>query len=106
MNFHVHLLDVRFNMIDQSWHLLTSDINGLHSLCQLLLLYPVSNNIAKEEMAIRAKLLEHVAQRVLDRIFNEISMVEEAEVSVAKINPPIGGNVGEVVIKLSEIRKN
>jgi len=33
-------------------------------------------------------------------------MVQEAEVSVAKINPPIGGNVGEVVIILSETRKN
>lgn len=63
------------------------------------------NKIAKEEMAIRSKLLEHVAQRILDRIFSEILMVEEAEVSVAKINPPIGGNVGEVIIVLSEIRK-
>jgi len=64
------------------------------------------NKIAKEEMAIRSKLLEQVAQRIIDRIFNEIPMVMEAEVSVAKINPPIGGNVGEVVIILSEERKS
>ena len=64
------------------------------------------NKIAKEEMAIRSKLLEQVAQRIIDRIFTEIPMVQEAEVSVAKINPPIGGNVGEVVIILSEERKN
>ncbi len=63
------------------------------------------NTIAKEEMAIRSKLLEQVAQRILDRIFVEIPMVKEAEVSVAKINPPIGGNVGEVVIILSQVRK-
>ena len=64
------------------------------------------NKIAKEEMAIRAKLLEHVAQRIIDRIFNEIPMVKKSKVSVAKINPPIGGNVGEVVIVLTKTRKN
>ena len=64
------------------------------------------NKIAKEEMAIRSKLLEQVAQRIMDRVFDEIPMVMEAEVSVAKINPPIGGNVGEVVIILSDVRKS
>ncbi|AZJ32951.1 MULTISPECIES: dihydroneopterin aldolase [Tenacibaculum] len=63
------------------------------------------NKIVKEEMAIRSKLLEHVAQRILSRIFKEIQLVDEAEVSVAKINPPIGGNVAEVAIVLSEVRK-
>ena len=63
------------------------------------------NHIVKQEMAIRSKLLEEVAKRILDRIFNEISMVKKARVSVAKINPPIGGNVEEVVIILSKKRK-
>jgi dihydroneopterin aldolase len=62
------------------------------------------NLIVKEEMAIRSKLLEEVAQRILDRIFIEISMVKKAKVSVAKINPPIGGNVEEVVIILTKKR--
>ena len=62
------------------------------------------NRIVKEEMAIRSKLLEEVAQRILDRIFKEISRVKKAKVSVAKINPPIGGNVEEVVIILTEKR--
>ncbi|CAL2079902.1 dihydroneopterin aldolase [Tenacibaculum sp. 190524A02b] len=64
------------------------------------------NKIVKEEMAIRSKLLEHVAKRIIDRIFDEIPMVDEAEVSVAKINPPIGGNVQEVVIILKDVRKS
>ena len=62
------------------------------------------NLIVKEEMAIRSKLLEEVAQRILDRIFKEISREKKAKVSVAKINPPIGGNVEEVVIILTEKR--
>lgn len=68
--------------------------------------YVYLNNIAKEEMAIRSKLLETVAQRIIDRIFKEISMVEYAKVSVAKLNPPIGGNVQEVAIILEKKRKN
>jgi len=63
------------------------------------------NQIAKEEMAIRSELLEHVAKRILDRIFKELLLVKKATVSVAKINPPIGGNVKEVVIVLTKKRK-
>ena len=58
------------------------------------------NQIVKQEMAIRSKLLEHVAKRILDRVFDELSMVKKAKVSVAKMNPPIGGNVENVIIIL------
>ncbi|WP_435413949.1 dihydroneopterin aldolase [Polaribacter aestuariivivens] len=62
------------------------------------------NHIVKEEMAIRSELLEQVAQRILDRFFREIRMIRRATVSVSKINPPIGGNVEEVVIILTKKR--
>lgn len=61
--------------------------------------------IVKEEMAIRSKLLEHVAKRILDRILIELKMVKKVTISVAKMNPPIGGNVEEVAIILSKKRK-
>ena len=63
------------------------------------------NHIVKQEMAIRSKLLEEVAQRILNRFFNELPMIQKAKVAVAKINPPIGGNVEEVVIILTKKRK-
>ena len=62
------------------------------------------NHIVKEEMAIRSKLLEEVAQRILNRFFKEIKMLRKATVSVAKINPPIGGNVEEVAVILTKKR--
>ncbi len=62
------------------------------------------NKIVKEEMAIRSKLLEHVAKRILNRIFNEIEIAENAVVEVSKINPPIGGNVEMVTIEMSQNR--
>lgn len=62
------------------------------------------NRIVKEEMAVRSKLLEEVAQRILNRFFKELKMIKKAKVAVAKINPPIGGNVEEVVIVLTKKR--
>ena len=62
------------------------------------------NRIVKEENAIRSKLLENVASRIIERIFNELPMVKEVEVAVSKLNPPIGGNVAMVTIELSKKR--
>ena len=55
-------------------------------------------------MAIRSKLLEEVAQRILDRFFKELRMIKKATVSVPKINPPIGGDVEEVLVILKKKR--
>lgn len=62
------------------------------------------NLIVKEEMAIRAKLLEEVVNRILNRIFDEIPMVQKATVKVSKINPPIGGNVAAVSVEMNKKR--
>lgn len=56
------------------------------------------NKIVMEEMAIRSELLEHVAQRILKRTLNELTMVTQVTVEVSKLNPPIGGDVQEVTI--------
>ena len=63
------------------------------------------NKIVMEEMAIRSKLLEHVAKRIVDRIFREIPMVMNVVVGVSKVNPPIGGDVEVVTIEIEENRK-
>ncbi len=67
--------------------------------------YVLLNKIIKEEMAIPSKLLETVAKRILNRIFNEDKLVKKATVSVSKINPPIGGDVEYVTIKMTDRRK-
>lgn len=68
--------------------------------------YVYINKIVKEEMAIRAKLLENVAKRIIKCIFNEIKLVDKVKVSVSKINPPIGGNVALVSVVLKKSRKD
>ena len=66
--------------------------------------YVLLNKIVKEEMAIRSKLLETVAERILDRVLKEILIVQKVTVDVSKINPPIGGNVQMVTVRRSKSR--
>jgi len=68
--------------------------------------YVYLNKIVKDEMKIRAKLLEHVGFRIMKRIFLEIKLVDKAKVSISKINPPIGGNVSLVSVVLKKSRKD
>lgn len=62
------------------------------------------NTIVKEEMSLPSKLLEHVGQRILDRLFLDLELVDGAEVAVSKINPPIGGDVANVTVILQKKR--
>ena len=66
--------------------------------------YVLLNRIVVEEMAIRSNLLEHVADRIIKRIFNESQSVTRARVQVSKLNPPIGGDVEAVTIEIEEYR--
>lgn len=68
--------------------------------------YVFLNKVIREEMLKPSHLLETVAKRILDRVFTEDKLVEKATVSVSKINPPIGGDVEMVTIKMTESRKN
>ena len=67
--------------------------------------YVFLNAVVREEMAKPSKLLETVAKRILNRFFNEEKLISKATVSVSKINPPIGGDVNMVTIKMSQKRK-
>lgn len=62
------------------------------------------NKIVVEEMAIRSKLLEHVAKRIVVRVFDELPMVSRILLEVSKINPPIGADVQQVTIVMEEYR--
>ncbi len=54
----------------------------------------------KEEMAIPSDLLEHVAQRIIDRIKSEFQEAQKVTVKVSKMNPPMGGQIGKVSVAL------
>lgn len=62
--------------------------------------YVAANRIVQEEMAIRSKLIEHVAARILQRLQSEFESLLSAEVVVTKINPPMGGQVDCVSVSV------
>lgn len=60
--------------------------------------YVSVNRIVTEQMAVRSKLLEHVAKRIIDQLSTHHPEIISMEVSVAKLSPPINGNVERVVV--------
>ena len=58
--------------------------------------------IAKREMLTRSKLLEAVVKRIIDRSFEEISVLNKISVTVSKLNPPINADVEAVSVTMEE----
>jgi dihydroneopterin aldolase len=66
--------------------------------------YVLLNKIVKEQMSKPSKLLESVAKRILDAVFINDNMVVFCSVDIAKICPPINGDVESVSVKLAQKR--
>ncbi|MGB0316343.1 MAG: dihydroneopterin aldolase [Flavobacteriaceae bacterium] len=68
--------------------------------------YEALHALAKEEMSKREKLLETVVFRLAKKILKQHREVSTAIVKVAKLNPPIGGNVEEVAVEIELSRSS
>lgn len=62
--------------------------------------YETLYHICQAEFREPAKLLETVAQRILDRINRQFDNVEGAKVKVRKMNPPLAGPVDEASVEV------
>lgn len=62
--------------------------------------YVVVKEIVYREMAIRSKLIEHVALRIVNALKKEIISIEQAKVRVTKYNAPMGGQVESVSVEI------
>ena len=58
-------------------------------------------NLIREEMNLPSNLLEHVAQRILTKIIKYYKEIKYLEISLSKLNPPIGGKCKTAKITLS-----
>jgi len=67
--------------------------------------YVQVHRIVKEQMQIRAKLIEVVAQRIIDQLLQELPLIKEVSVTVRKMTPPIMGNVESVAVTLTDSQK-
>ncbi len=66
--------------------------------------YSTVYETVKNEMIINSKLLEHVGRRILNAVKAEFPEIESAKVKVAKMNPPINGQVERVSVSLKLLR--
>ena len=66
--------------------------------------YEILYRIVLTEMAEPARLLEHLAQRILDRVLAQFGHVGAVEVSVSKFNPPLGGICERARVTLRRVR--
>jgi len=55
----------------------------------------------KQEMEIPSKLLEHVCQRIVNRLFHEFETIEVIEIKLVKRNPPMNGQTESAGVIMS-----
>ena len=63
--------------------------------------YQTAYLVVKKEMETTSNLLEHIATRILDALYNELTGIRKATVKVSKLNPVMGGRIGRVSVELT-----
>lgn len=54
----------------------------------------------KEEMAIPSQLIEHVANRITQRLFKDFPTIEQIALKLSKRNPPMGADIDATTIEV------
>ena len=57
--------------------------------------------IVQKQLKGSSYLLEHIANKILDALFDRYPNLEKASVKVSKLNPPVGGECKRASVKLS-----
>lgn len=65
--------------------------------------YAEAYEVVSEQMAVPSRLIEHVAGRIAKALLSRFALASSVEVSVVKLNPPIGAHCdgAEVRIKMT-----
>ena len=58
----------------------------------------------KEEMETPSKLLEHVCQRIAQRIFTDFPTIEAIDIRLNKENPPMGACAEHIGVEVHYVR--
>jgi len=56
--------------------------------------------VVKQEMSIPSKLLEHVCGRIMKRLFQDFPAIEEVNIKLSKLNPPMGADIDSAGIEI------
>ena len=66
--------------------------------------YVQISDIISKEMRVPSKLIEHVAARVVSKIFTEFSQIETVGIIIKKPNPPMNSYADSVEYRLEKTR--
>tara|TARA_B100000809_G_C15003922_1_gene482525 strand:- start:663 stop:1019 length:357 start_codon:yes stop_codon:yes gene_type:complete len=64
--------------------------------------YCLLNSILHEEMEKPSRLMEHVIQRILERIESHTFKMDKVFISMTKLNPAFGGNCGASIVEIEK----
>ncbi len=68
--------------------------------------YQQAYQIIKNEMRrTKSNLLENIGKRILDALYAEMDGIKKATIRIRKLNPPMGGPIKSVGIKMSRKKK-
>lgn len=62
--------------------------------------YAALYDVLKREMVQPSRLLEHIAGRIGQAVFDSFPQVETADVMLTKLNPPMGADSGGATVEL------
>ncbi|MFO7256662.1 MAG: dihydroneopterin aldolase [Bacteroidota bacterium] len=65
--------------------------------------YETLYRIVKDQMAQPSRLIETVAERIVNQVMEELPSVIQVELTISKLHPPIGGECARA--KVSIVRK-
>ncbi|MEA2042180.1 MAG: dihydroneopterin aldolase [Bacteroidota bacterium] len=62
--------------------------------------YQAAYKIVKKQMKKKSNLLENIANRIIDALYQEFDEVNQIKIKVSKMNPPMGGKIKKVSVTL------
>ena len=68
--------------------------------------YAEAYAIAKREMDIPSRLLEHVAARIVQALFNVYPLLEAIDLKLTKVTPPMGADCDGAGVELNVEREH
>lgn len=66
--------------------------------------YETLFRMVKDEMEKPSRLLETVAEKIVDDVLKALPAVKSVELKISKLNPPIGGKCKKATVSLSKVR--
>jgi dihydroneopterin aldolase len=66
--------------------------------------YEVLYRIVKDEMEKPSRLIETVAEKIVNDVLNELPAVIKVDLTIAKLTPPIGGKCQKASVSISKKR--